>query len=74
MQIYEVLYQHAKHAYFRGSGGIPPRKFLKIRCQKSELGGTSATKTKILVALTLECWIKTQNYHGRGATKELIVN
>ena len=35
--------QYAKHAYSRGPGACPPRKFLKIRCQKSEFDGTSAT-------------------------------
>ena len=32
--------KHRQHAYSRGSGGMPLRK---IRCQKSEFGGTSAT-------------------------------
>ena len=62
MQVYKELYQHAKHAYSRGSRGMPPPP--KIKCQKSEFGVTSATKIKILVALTLECWMKAQNYHG----------
>ena len=60
----------------QGSGGMPPRKVLKIRCQKSEFGGTAATKIKIIVALTLECWMKAQNHHGvkqKRAAKELIV-
>ena len=30
--------QHAKHANARGSGGMPPRKFLKNRCYEIEFG------------------------------------
>ena len=50
----------------KGVWGMPPaRKFLKIRCQKNEFGGTSTTKIKILVAVTLKCcWMKAQNHHG----------
>ena len=50
--------------FYGGLGACPPRKVLKIRCQKSEFGGTSATKIKIMVTLTLECWMKAQNHHG----------
>ena len=31
--------QHAKHAIARGSGGMPPRKFLKIRYSEIDSGG-----------------------------------
>ena len=36
--------QHAKHTHSRGSGGMPPRKILKIRSQESEFGEISANK------------------------------
>ena len=36
----EVHSEHAKHALFLGgSGGMPPRKFLKIKCYEIESGG-----------------------------------
>ena len=41
--------QHAKHAKARGSGGIPPRKILKNRYQKTGFGDISATKAPLNV-------------------------
>ena len=36
--------QHAKHAKARGSGGIPPRKILKITCSEIDFGGILCKK------------------------------
>ena len=41
--------QHAKHAKARGSGGMPPRKFLKNRYQKTGFGDIPATKAPLNV-------------------------
>ena len=38
-------------AYFWESGACPSRKFLKIRCQKSEFGCISATKITCIIQL-----------------------
>ena len=32
-----------------GSGGMPPRKFLKIKCPESGFGGISATKCNLYI-------------------------
>ena len=49
--------KHNQHAIDRGSGGMPPRKFLKIACSETDLNGnfTGKSSSKNLIEGTRPC-------------------